>query len=149
MIRILLADDDILVLNRLTEMIHKYPEKYEITGQATGGISCLKLLNTVPCDILILDIDMPDKNGVQVSKEIFSKKLPVKILVLSNYDTFAFVRDAMRYGAYDYLLKHQLTDDMLFSKLDELTKIMEQEGLYTSHVTYFTTVPDSNTFLPF
>lgn len=140
MMRILLADDDILVLNRLTEMLRRHPEKYEIAGQTTGGIACLNLLEAIPCDVLILDIDMPDKNGVDVSKEIFFKKLPVKILILSNYDTFAFVRDAMRYGAYDYLLKHQLTDDILFSKLDELAKLMEQEGMYTSHVTYFTTV---------
>lgn len=140
MLRILLADDDILVLNRLTELLRKHPEKYEITGQATGGVSCLKLLETIPCDVLILDIDMPDKNGVEVTKEIFYKKLPVKILILSNYDTFVFVRDAMHYGAYDYLLKHQLTDTILFSKLDELTKIMAQESMYTSHVTYFTTI---------
>ena len=41
MIHIFLADDDILILNRLTEMIHTHPSEYEITGQATNGTACL------------------------------------------------------------------------------------------------------------
>ena len=131
MIHIFLADDDILILNRLTEMIHTHPSEYEITGQATNGAICLELIETLHPDILLLDIDMPEKNGVEVTKEIFQRKLPVKVLILSNYDTFSFVRDAMRYGAYDYLLKHQLTEQLLFDKLSELTQLMKQEGVKT------------------
>ena len=116
MVRILLADDDILALNRLANLIDWDANGYEIVGQALGGSDCLKLLETLRPDIVLLDVDMPDKNGVEVTQEIQRRQLPVKILILSNYDTFSFVRDTLHNGAYDYLLKHQLCPDILLPK---------------------------------
>lgn len=140
MIRVLLADDDILALNRLLEMIDWNANGYEIVGQTLGGCDCLKQLDRLSPDILILDIDMPDKNGVEVTQEIRRRGLPVKILILSNYDTFSFVRDALHNGAYDYLLKHQLSPGVLLGKLKEMAELMEKEGQSTSHLSFFTTV---------
>lgn len=140
MIQVLLADDDILALNRLSELIDWNACGYEIVGQALGGNDCLKLVSKLQPDILILDIDMSDKNGVEVTREIHARKLPVKILILSNYDTFSFVRDALHYGAYDYLLKHQLTPQILKSKLNEMIEIMKKDGISTSRLSFFTTV---------
>ncbi len=122
MIRILFADDDILALNRLTELIDWNSAGYEIVGQALGGNDCIRLLGKLHPDILILDIDMPDQNGVEVTRWIRRENLPVKILILSNYDTFSFVRDALHNGAYDYLLKHQLTAEILLTKLREIDR---------------------------
>lgn len=140
MLRILLADDDILALNRLSGLINWNANGYEVVGQALGGRDCLKLVNKLSPDMLILDIDMPDVNGVQVTKELHRQKSRVKILILSNYDTFGFVRDAMRYGACDYLLKHQLTASILLDKLKETEEILKKEGADSSHMTFFTTV---------
>ncbi len=140
MIKILLADDDILALNRLFALIDWNAHGYEVVGQALGGKDCLKLAEQFSPDILILDIDMPDKNGVEVTKELFLKKSPVKILILSNYDTFGFVRDAMRYGACDYLLKHQLTASVLLDKLKETEELLKKEDTVSSHMNFYTTV---------
>lgn len=140
MIQVLLADDDILALNRLMKLIDWNANGFEIVGQALGGCDCLRLLDRLRPDILILDIDMPDKNGVEVTREIRRKGLSVKILILSNYDTFSFVRDALHNGAYDYLLKHQLTQSILLGKLREMTELLKQEGQSTSHLSFFTTV---------
>ncbi|HIV91560.1 MAG TPA: helix-turn-helix domain-containing protein [Candidatus Eisenbergiella stercoravium] len=140
MINVLLADDDILTLNRLMGLTDWNAHGYEIIGQAHGGNECLKLLLEYQPEILILDIDMPDKNGVEITREIYEKQFSVKIVILSNYDTFDFVRDAMRYGAYDYLLKHQLTEAVLLAKLQELSEIIEKEGIRNLHLSFFTTV---------
>ena len=140
MIRILLADDDILALNRLSGLLGWNEYGYEIVGQALGGNDCLKLVKELSPDVLILDIDMPDRNGVEVTKELHRQQSRVKILILSNYDTFGFVRDAMRYGACDYLLKHQLTAPVLLEKLKETEELLKKEGAALSHVTFFTTV---------
>lgn len=140
MIRILLADDDILTLNRLAELIDWNAEGYEIIGQALCGADCLELIEQLCPDILILDIDMPGKNGVEVTREVRLRQLPVKILILSNYDTFSFVREAMHHGAYDYLLKHQLTPGLLLEKLKEMTALLKEEGSTQSRLSFFTTV---------
>lgn len=146
MINILLADDDILTLNRLMGMTDWNLHGYEIIGQAHGGNECLKLLSKYQPDILILDIDMPDRNGIEITKEIYEKQIPVKILILSNYDTFGFVRNALHYGAYDYLLKHQLDENVLLSKLQELSEIIKKEGIRRSHLSFFTTVAKQKYF---
>ena len=140
MIQILLADDDILSLNRLSGLFDWNANGYEIVGQALGGADCLKLVDKFKPDILILDIDMPDKNGVEVTKQLQEQHSKTKILILSNYDTYDFVRDAMRYGAFDYLLKHQLTAGILLNKLQEMKSQLEKEGMSISHLSYFTTV---------
>ena len=140
MISILLADDDVLTLNRLMGMLDWNAHGYEVIGQAHGGNECLRLVQKCLPNILILDIDMPDKNGVEVTKEIYERKLPVKILILSNYDTFSFVRDALHYGAYDYLLKHQISETVLLTRLKELSDLIEKEGTLNAHLSFFTTV---------
>lgn len=84
MIQILLADDDILSLNRICGLIDWNANGYEIAGQAMGGCQALTLLEELKPDILILDIDMPDKNGVDVTREIQQRKIPVKVLILRS-----------------------------------------------------------------
>lgn len=144
MIQILLADDDILSLNRICGLIDWNANGYEIAGQAMGGCQALTLLEELKPDILILDIDMPDKNGVEVTRQIQQQQIPVKVLILSNYDTFSFVRSALHYGAYDYLLKHQLDAPTLLSKLKEMSQLIKKEDDSSLRMSYFTAVAKQN-----
>ena len=80
MIQILLADDDILSLNRLSGLFDWNANGYEIVGQALGGADCLKLVDKFKPDILILDIDMPDKNGVEVTRQLQEQHCKTKSL---------------------------------------------------------------------
>ncbi len=137
---VLLADDDILILNRLRNIIDWNGNGYEIAGQALNGSDALRQVEKLRPDILILDVDMPDKNGIEVVKALQNQNHATSILMLSNYDTFAFVRDAMRYGAFDYLLKHQLEPELLLQKLGELKEKKRREGLRSSHIYYFANV---------
>lgn len=137
---VLLADDDLLTLDRLRTMIDWNMHGYEIIGQAFTGMDALRQVETLKPDILILDVDIPDKNGVEVAKAIQNKGLHTSILILSNYDNFEFVRDTMRFGAYDYLLKHQLDSTILLQKLGELKENKRKEGLESSHKYYFASV---------
>ena len=137
---VLLADDDILTLNRLRNIIDWNSNGYEIIGQALNGTDTLLQVQKLQPDILILDVDMPDKNGVEVMKELNKCNSELSVLILSNYDTFEFVRDTMRYGACDYLLKHQLEPALLLQKLSEIKDKKRTEGLRSSHIYYFANV---------
>lgn len=137
---VFLADDDILTLNRLRNIIDWNGNGYEIAGQARTGTDTLLQVEKLQPDILILDVDMPDKNGIEVTKALHSRNSKTFILILSNYDTFEFVRETMRYGACDYLLKHQLEPELLLQKLNELKERKTKEGLHTSHMYYFANV---------
>ncbi len=137
---VLLADDDILMLNRLRTIIDWNANGYEIIGQSLNGTDTIRQVEQFQPDILILDVNMPDKNGVEVAKTIQNRNYQTSILILSNYDNFEFVRDTLRFGAYDYLLKHQIESSMLLQKLNEIKEKKINEGLRSSHIYYFASV---------
>lgn len=136
MTTILLADDDILTLNRITGLLNWNEHGYEIIGKAMNGTDCLHLTEQLKPDILILDIDMPGRNGIEVTKILKEKNSPVKILILSNYDNFSFVRDAMKNNACDYLLKHQIEGSLLLDKLNEIRELLKREGQEKSQYSF-------------
>lgn len=133
-------DDDILTLNKLRSLIDWNKHGYEIVGQAMNGEDAIKLVDKFHPDIVLLDINMPKKNGVEVTKEIYEHFNRVYILVLSNYDDFEFVRATMKYGVYDYILKDQLTPDLLLQKLKEIDDLQIKENISNSRMNYFATI---------
>jgi len=137
---VLFVDDDILTLNKLRNLIDWNKHRYEIVGQAMNGEDALELVDRFHPNIVLLDINMPKKNGVEVAKEIYEHFNGVYILVLSNYDDFEFVRSTMKYGVYDYILKDQLTPKLLLQKLKEIDDIQVQEGISNSRVNYFAAI---------
>lgn len=137
---VFLADDDLLALSRLETLINWQRNGYEIVGRAMDGVECLQQVCRLQPDILVLDIDMPQLSGIEVCKTLNETKISTKVIILSNYDTFGFVRDAMRLGANNYLLKHQLTPNNLLMELDELRLKLDAEGQNRMQTHYFATV---------
>lgn len=135
--RVLFADDDILTLNKLRNIIPWNLHDYEVIGQATDGDQTLHLVEELQPDLLILDIDMPKKNGVEVTKALHQKNNKIQILILSNFDNFDFVRTTMRYGVCDYLLKHQLDAKLLIQKIQEIAFLQKKEEQRSSQEDYF------------
>ena len=131
MINILLADDDILTLNQLNLLISAM-KQYKISGQVQDGLAAISFLkeSREPVHILILDVEMPEMSGLEVADYVKRQKLPAMILVLSNYDNFEYVKPLLRLGAWDYILKHELTQQLLGEKLDEMSKLLDAKKLY-------------------
>lgn len=129
MTTILFADDDILTLNKLQALIDWPAHGYEVVGQAMDGDGALAMVRAHRPDILILDINMPRRSGISVVQALHSQGWMPYVLVLSNHDTFDYVRQVMRYGAQDYLLKHELTAELLLQKLSEIEALRKQSAV--------------------
>lgn len=140
MIPVLLADDDLLALDRLRGLIDWEAHGFKIIGTAVSGELALKLALALKPRIAILDVDMPKMNGVEVAQALSQQEHVPLMLMLSNYDSYAYVRAAMRHGAVDYLLKHQLTGPQLLLKLSEMRHKLDQDALSASRLTYFSAV---------
>lgn len=140
MIPVLLADDDLLTLDKLRTLIDWNALGCEIAGLASNGVQALELTRKLQIQILILDIDMPKMNGVDVTAAIHEQSPGVCVLILSNYDNYAYVRAALRYGVCDYLLKHQLTPELLTQKVKEMRERIDRDRLFSSRMTYFSQV---------
>ncbi len=127
MLKILLADDNLLTLNQLGEMIDGSGLPAVVAGQAMDGRRAAQLLEELDPDILITDVDMPLMNGVELAQLVRERGLRAKIIALSNFDSFHFVKPILKCGAVDYLLKHELTREILVQKIEEARRQLEQE----------------------
>ncbi len=103
-IKILLADDHTILRDGLKTLLTT-ESNYEIIGEADNGATALKLVEELNPDVLILDINMPQLNGLEVLKSIRQKKLPVRVLVLSMYEAERYILDSFSAGADGYLNK--------------------------------------------
>ena len=104
MIRIIIADDHVLVREGLKRVFLNEPD-LQIVGEANTGTGALELLNNTPCDVLMLDLSLPDRNSLDVIQEAKKLRPGLPILVLSIYSEESFGVRTIRAGADGYLLK--------------------------------------------
>ena len=128
MIKLLAVDDEMLVLVGLKSMLDWKSLGIEYAGTAHNGQQALEQIEQIRPDIVLIDINMPVKNGLQVAKECREKygKLPVFIF-LTSYEEFSFAKEAVSVQAIDYLVKISLTPEQLEKSikkaLDQITEI--------------------------
>ncbi|WP_019909127.1 response regulator [Paenibacillus sp. HW567] len=105
MIKILLADDEPIIIKGLRKLIDWDALGMEIAGQAYDGSELLQQLEVISPDLIISDIKMPNLSGIDIIKTIKERELQIKVIFISAYQEFNYARDAVAYGALDYLLK--------------------------------------------
>ncbi len=103
-IKIYLADDHQVLLDGIQFLLKMIPD-FEIVGFSLNGKDLHNKIGTTQADVLILDLNMPDKDGIEIIKEFNEKKCSCKIIVLSSYDELKLIREVMRLGANGYLTK--------------------------------------------
>jgi HlyD family secretion protein len=111
-IRLLLVDDREMIL----EMLRLYLEAendLEIVGMATDGMSAIAQIECFRPDVAIVDIEMPDMNGLVLTESIIRQYSNTKVLLLSSHDDPEYVREALRVGAKGYLLKGLAREDLI------------------------------------
>lgn len=122
MIKVLIIDDDYLVRLNLKMMIDWEKYDIEICGEAENGEEGLKLIKELKPDIAIIDVKMPVMDGVELSEKINKLNINLFFIMLSNYDEFEYVRQAMKNGGRDYLLKHKLNKNNLLEVVTKATQ---------------------------
>src|ERR1700680_531271 len=113
-IRVLLADDHAIFRDGLRKLLDS-DEDMSIVGEAQNGVECIKLLAKLKPDILLLDLRMPDKDGLAVLEEVNFDTLPTRVIVLTAAEDDRDVVRAMRLGARGVVLKQSATDLLLKS----------------------------------
>lgn len=104
-LRILLADDQILFVESLKTFLNNYAEDMTVTGIAVNGREAVAMVARDHPDIILMDIRMPEMDGVEAVREIKPRYPDIKIIMLSTYHEDALVRSAILAGASGYLLK--------------------------------------------
>ena len=103
-IRILLVDDHQLVRDGLRARLGDIPE-IEIVGEAANGQQALAVAESIKPDLALVDIGLPDINGIELTGALAQRFPALRVLILSMYDNQGYVMSAMRAGARGYVLK--------------------------------------------
>ncbi|MGJ3253202.1 MAG: response regulator [Elainellaceae cyanobacterium] len=104
MIRLLLVDDQTLVRQGFRVLLEAH-EDIQVVGEAENGTQAIQQVETLHPDIVLLDIRMPEMDGVAAAQAICQQFDEVKVLMLSTFDDAEYLHRAVRFGAIGYLLK--------------------------------------------
>ncbi|HEX8034483.1 MAG TPA: response regulator transcription factor [Ktedonobacterales bacterium] len=110
--RILLADDHPLFRQGLRSLLDTLPD-LEVVGEARTGEQAIMLAQTVQPDLVIMDIQMPDMNGIDATRRLIQTMPHLAILIVTMFEDDASLFAAMRAGARGYVIKDAEPDDML------------------------------------
>jgi DNA-binding NarL/FixJ family response regulator len=113
-LRVLIADDHPIFRKGLIIAIEG-DSAIEIVGEAGDGQQALRLAEELVPDVIVLDIEMPELNGLQVAEEIMKRRLPVDIIILTMYKEEDMFNEAMNIGVRGYVLKENAVSDIVDS----------------------------------
>ncbi|MFZ8764958.1 response regulator [Enterococcus diestrammenae] len=132
MYKVLLVDDEYMILNGLEKLIPWESLGFEVIGKAADGMSAFDFINHNNIDVVISDVSMPIMNGIDFIKRCRESEYHFEVIMLSGYQEFDFVRQAMMFDSISYLLKPVDTSEMvhalekakkkLDSKIDDIRK---------------------------
>jgi len=111
-VRVLIADDHSIVREGLRTLLSEEAE-IEVVGEAANGAEAVKLVATRHPHVVLMDLVMPEVDGIEAIRRIRARKYACEILVLTSFGDDQHVRDAIQAGATGYLLKDVLKADLL------------------------------------
>jgi len=115
-VRVLIADDQTLFRVGLARLLEEDP-RVEIVGQAGDGAEAVKLAGSVMPDVILMDLKMPNVDGIEATKQILAKHPGVKVLLLTTFEADNHVIQALKAGASGYILKDSRPDSIVSSLL--------------------------------
>lgn len=134
-IKVALVDDNVFLLHAITEKLSFFEDDIEIVFAASDGDILLKKLDKYTVDLILMDIEMPNMNGIEATQKAKQKCPSVKIIMLTVLDDYDSIFDAIQAGANGYLLK-EIDPDTLQRSIKEtmeggaaMTPIIAQKTL--------------------
>ncbi|MER7199891.1 DNA-binding response regulator [Streptomyces sp. CB01635] len=129
-IRVLIADDQMMVREGFSVLLNAMPD-IEVVGEAVNGREAVARVRELSPDVVLMDIRMPELNGIEATREIAAMDRGAKVLVLTTFDLDEYVYQALRAGASGFLLK----DASARQLADGVRVVAEGEALLAPSVT--------------
>jgi CheY-like chemotaxis protein len=111
-LRVLMVDDHPIVLAGLRALVEAEPD-FQVIGKAGDGRNALRLAKQLLPDIVVLDISMPEMNGIEVATALLAERLQCRVLVLTVHEDRAYLRQLVEAGVSGYLLKRSASDELI------------------------------------
>lgn len=108
-IRVVIADDHAIMRVGIRNILAR-SEEICVVGEANNGAEAIHLVEELEPDVLVLDMEMPVMDGVEVARRLQASESPVAVLVLSAYDDRQYILEMLNMGAAGYLIKDEAPD---------------------------------------
>lgn len=128
MYEIVIAEDEHWLRSELSVMIERIGGEFTVVGEAVDGEDAWNMIHELWPAILITDIRMPRKDGLEVIRGIDEEGLPIVPIIISGHDEFTYAQQAVRYGVSEYLLKPVMQDELkeaLFRSLNRFALLRQ------------------------
>jgi DNA-binding NarL/FixJ family response regulator len=112
MIRVVLADDHRMVRTGLNEILADTGD-IEVVGEAANGLEVVKLVRELEFDVLVLDMSMPGRSGIELIRQVKGEKPALRVLILSMHSEEQYAVRALKAGASGYLTKESAADELV------------------------------------
>lgn len=132
--KVLIVDDEVIPRQDLKDIVDWSSLGYEIVGEASNGEQALKLVHEIEPDVLITDIKMPVMDGIELIRNIRDSGNQLKVVILSCYEEFGYVKEAMRMGAIDYLVKHAFEEEDIKRVIKKLDVAFNNENIIAGSI---------------
>lgn len=125
--KVLIADDDVEILNYLSNLIPWEEHEMQICAKARNGTEALNVLKNEPVDILLTDITMPGLSGLELVKEAKRYQQKMKTIILTCHENFTYAKTAIDLGVCGYMVKYMLEPTSFLKTLKSITMDMSQK----------------------
>lgn len=112
MTRVLIADDHAVVRDGLRYILER-TSGFQVVGEAPNGAAALQLARSTPAHVMLLDLAMPGRNGLEVIRELKKENAPVRVIVLTMHAEHQYAERAFRCGARGYLTKESAAKEVV------------------------------------
>lgn len=112
MIRLVIADDHPIIINGIKTLLDQNSE-IELINEVSNGAELISFMESNEVDVVLMDVNMPEVNGIDASRIISSKYPKTKVLAFSQYDEKRFVKRLLKCGASGYLLKNSSASEII------------------------------------
>ncbi|MBD8497833.1 response regulator [Paenibacillus arenosi] len=126
MYKVLLADDEVLDLEGMRQFIPWSELGLEVVGAVNNGFSAYELIQQQPVDILVTDVHMPNMSGLELARRALEHKQDMRVIFVSGYQDFQYVKQALSMNACSYVLK-PMDDEELIQSLNKVTKDLNED----------------------
>jgi DNA-binding NarL/FixJ family response regulator len=129
MLRVLIADDHEVARRGIRALLESHPD-WEVCAEAKDGRETVELASRLKPDVILLDIGMPNLNGLEAARQILAVSPEAAILILTMHDTDQVVREVLRAGARGFLLKSDAGRDLVAA----VEALQQQRTFFTTRV---------------
>ncbi len=126
--RVLIVDDHQVVISGIRGVLGEFPE-FEVVGEASNGRDAVRLAKELDAEIVIMDVSMPDLNGIDATFQLKKKNPRARVIIFTMYSDKEYLMDLIRAGISAYVLKEEPISDLIFA-----LKAVKSGGTYFSTI---------------